>query len=136
MQSESFTLLEGGYPLHRHGVPGSPVLLIGFQRQSSLGLGYLAATLRQAGYSVETFDYESDRNEILVTARRLQPILIGFSLIFQSYVIQFHALMGYLRANGIACHFTAGGHFPSLSYTNAFECLTFNTRPCRIHTSS
>lgn len=93
-----------------------PVILIGFQNQGNLGIGYLAATLRRKGYSVRVFDFEADRREILAEALASRPCLIGFSLIFQFYIEQFHSLMVYLRENGIDCHFTMGGHFPSLSY--------------------
>jgi len=99
------------------------VILIGFQRQSNLGVGYLASTSRRAGYVVEVFDYERDRADILAAAVRLDPVLIGFSLIFQSYVTHFGDLMGHLRENGIYCHFTMGGHFPSLSYERTIELL-------------
>ena len=92
-----------------------PVMLVGFQVQGNLGLGYLAATLRRYGYRVEVFDFQKDRVELLEAAEELQPILIGFSLIFQFYINQFSLLMGYLRAHGVTCHFTMGGHFPSLS---------------------
>lgn len=99
------------------------VILIGFQKQSNLGVGYLASTLRRAGHRVEVFDYESEPSAILEAARRLRPVLIGFSLIFQSYVMQFRALMQYLRTNGVRCHFTIGGHFPSLSYQRTLQLL-------------
>jgi len=98
-------------------------MLIGFQRQSNLGIGYLASTLRREGYRVELFDYERDPAEILETARRFDPIAIGFSLIFQSYVTHFGELMHYLRQNGMNCHFTMGGHFPSLSYERTLDLL-------------
>ncbi|HEY6347036.1 MAG TPA: cobalamin B12-binding domain-containing protein [Bryobacteraceae bacterium] len=100
-----------------------PVLLVGFQRQSNLGIGYLAATLQRWGYRVEVFDFEADRAEILRAAQALNPVLIGFSLIFQSYINWFSSLIGYLRATGIHCHFTMGGHFPSLSYERTLELL-------------
>jgi anaerobic magnesium-protoporphyrin IX monomethyl ester cyclase len=99
----------------------TPVILVGFQVQGNLGLGYLAATLRQSGYRVEVFDFQHDREELLAVARQLRPAVIGFSLIFQFYINQFSTLMKYLRAGGINCHFTMGGHFPSLSYERAFE---------------
>jgi len=35
-----------------------PVMLVGFQNQGNLGLGYLAAVLRQYGYSVHVVDIE------------------------------------------------------------------------------
>ena len=63
-----------------------PVLLIGFLRQGNLGLGYLSATLRRFGYRVEVLDFESDVNELVAAACQLQPMLVGFSLIFQFYV--------------------------------------------------
>ena len=97
------------------------VVLIGFQNQGNLGLGYLAATLEAAGYHVEVIDFEAPRSEMLATIRRLDPVVVGFSLIFQSYVHRFEELARYFRASGVDCHFTMGGHFPSLSPT---ETLT------------
>jgi radical SAM superfamily enzyme YgiQ (UPF0313 family) len=92
------------------------VFLIGFQNQGNLGLGYLASTLRTHGYKVQVFDFEADPELILSAAQTFQPLLIGFSLIFQFYIHRFRSLMTYLRDNGITSHFTMGGHFPSLSY--------------------
>jgi len=100
-----------------------PVVLIGFQRQSNLGLGYLAATLQRCGYQVEVFDFEVDRLKLLHAVRTLDPILIGFSLIFQSYITWFGSLIRYLRENGIESHFIMGGHFPSLSYQRTLELI-------------
>ncbi len=100
-----------------------PVLLIGFQRHSNLGLGYLASNLRRHGYRVEVFDFEMDRAAILEAARSLDPVLVGFSLIFQSYAAWFGSLIAYLRDNGVTCHFTMGGHFPSLSYERTLELI-------------
>jgi anaerobic magnesium-protoporphyrin IX monomethyl ester cyclase len=100
-----------------------PVMLIGFQEQANLGLGYLAATLRREGYRVQVFDFEQERERILAAAKLLDPILIGFSLIFQFYVDRFGTLIRYLRDNGVTCHFTMGGHFPSLSYQHTIELL-------------
>jgi anaerobic magnesium-protoporphyrin IX monomethyl ester cyclase len=100
-----------------------PVMLIGFQEQSNLGLGYLAATLRREGYRVEVFDFEQDPAQIFAAVNALDPILIGFSLIFQFYVDRFEKLIRYLRDRGVTCHFTMGGHFPSLSYQHCFELV-------------
>jgi anaerobic magnesium-protoporphyrin IX monomethyl ester cyclase len=100
-----------------------PVMLIGFQEQANLGLGYLAATLRRDGYRIEVFDFEEDREHILAAAKALDPILIGFSLIFQFYVDRFRDLIRYLRDNDIVCHFTMGGHFPSLSYEHGLRLI-------------
>jgi radical SAM superfamily enzyme YgiQ (UPF0313 family) len=100
-----------------------PILLIGFQHQGNLGLGYLAATLKQHGYSVVTCDVESEPEGIVKTAKSLDPLIIGFSLIFQFYIPQFRRLICMLRDVGIACHFTMGGHFSSLSYRRNLELL-------------
>src|SRR5262249_32496088 len=100
-----------------------PVFLIGFQNQGNLGIGYLAATLRQHGYTVCVFDFESDPALILEAARAQRPLLIGYSLIFQFYIHRFASLIRLLRKNGIECHFTMGGHFPSLSYQQTLELV-------------
>ena len=91
------------------------VVLIGFKRQGNLGLGYLAATLEHAGYRVEVVDFEESAAAVLEAVRRLDPVLVGFSLIFQFHIRRFESLARYLRAGGVDCHFTIGGHFPSLS---------------------
>ena len=91
------------------------VVLVGFDRQGNLGLGYLAATLTAQGYHVEVVDFEETSEAVLDVVRRCDPVLVGFSLIFQFYVHRFEALARHLREHGVRCHFTIGGHFPSLS---------------------
>src|SRR5260370_308784 len=100
-----------------------PIMLVRFQEQANLGLGYLASTLRSHGYSVEVFDFEQPAEEILRAAKSLDTILIGFSLIFQFYVDRFGVLISYLRDHGVNCHFTMGGHFPSLSYEHTLQLV-------------
>jgi radical SAM superfamily enzyme YgiQ (UPF0313 family) len=99
------------------------VVLVGFLEQENLGLGYLAATLRREGRTVTIVDFLADHDTILETVRREKPIVVGFSLIFQFYVHRFAELIRYLRANGVDCHFTIGGHFPSLSYQHTLELI-------------
>jgi anaerobic magnesium-protoporphyrin IX monomethyl ester cyclase len=100
-----------------------PVMLVGFQHQGNLGLGYLAAVLRQYGYSVRVVDIEQPPDEILRIAKEIDPVLIGFSLIFQFFIANYAALLYVLRENGVQCHFTMGGHFPSLSYQQTLELV-------------
>ncbi|HEY3580308.1 MAG TPA: radical SAM protein [Pyrinomonadaceae bacterium] len=100
-----------------------PVMLVGFQHMGNLGLGYLAAVLRRSGYDVQVVDIEQDAVEIVRLARELNPVLIGFSLIFQFFIDRYAALIYLLRDNGIDCHFTMGGHFPSLSYEETLELV-------------
>lgn len=98
-------------------------MLVGFQNQGNLGLGYLAAVLRRSGYAVQVVDIEQDHHEIVRIARELNPALIGFSLIFQFFVDRYAELLYLLRSNGLDCHFTMGGHFPSLSYEQTLELV-------------
>ena len=98
-------------------------MLVGFQNQGNLGLGYLAAVLRESGYAVQVVDIEQEPEEIARIAREINPLLIGFSLIFQFFIERYAALLDLLRANGLDCHFTMGGHFPSLSYEQTLELV-------------
>jgi anaerobic magnesium-protoporphyrin IX monomethyl ester cyclase len=116
-------VLQGRAESERERDTSRPVILIGFQNQGNLGLGYLSSVLRQYGYSVHTVDIEQEPEKILQIARELKPVLIGFSLIFQFYIDRYALLIHLLRANGIDCHFTMGGHFPSLSYQQTLELV-------------
>src|ERR1041384_7834068 len=100
-----------------------PAMLVGFQHQGNLGLGYLAAVLRQYGYTVRVVDIEQPPDEILRIAKEINPVLIGFSLIFQFFFAHHAALLYVLRQHGVDCHFTMGGHFPSLSYQETLELV-------------
>lgn len=93
-----------------------PVVLVGFKRSGNLGLGYLASTLRARGYRVEILDFEDKFEVIHATIARLDPIIVGFSLIFQFYILRFAAMMRELRTREVDAHFTIGGHFSSLSH--------------------
>ncbi|HRC25030.1 MAG TPA: radical SAM protein [Nitrospira sp.] len=100
-----------------------PVVLIGFQKQGNLGIGYLAATLMRRGHRVKVLDFEDAAEQILATIEAEAPVVVGFSLIFQFYLPRFRALMQYLRNHGVRCHFTIGGHFPSLSHERTLELI-------------
>src|SRR4029079_9423434 len=116
-------VVQGSPAAERERDTSRPVMLVGFQHQGNLGLGYLAAVLREHGYSVRVVDIEQKPSEILRIAQELNPILIGFSLIFQFFIDRYAALLYVLRLNGIDCHFTMGGHFPSLSYDQTLELV-------------
>jgi radical SAM superfamily enzyme YgiQ (UPF0313 family) len=99
------------------------VVLIGFQNHENLGLGYLASNLRRHGRTVSILDFKADFKTTLAAIKTLNPSVVGFSLIFQFYVRQFSALVNHLRAHGVECHFTMGGHFPSLSFEEVFRLI-------------
>src|SRR3954470_16160987 len=97
-------------------VPATPtIVLIGFQSMGNLGLGYLAASLRQSGYDVRVLDIELPEPALVAAVRAAQPMLVGFSLIFQFYIRRYASLMDALRREGIDAHFTMGGHYPTLN---------------------
>ncbi|SDR22144.1 Radical SAM superfamily enzyme YgiQ, UPF0313 family [Rhizobiales bacterium GAS113] len=100
-----------------------PIVLIGFRRAGNLGLGYLASTLRARGYRVEILEFEDSFETILAAIRRHDPILVGFSLIFQFYIRRYAELARQLRAHGVTAHFTIGGHFPTLSHHHTLELI-------------
>jgi anaerobic magnesium-protoporphyrin IX monomethyl ester cyclase len=116
-------VFRGSNEAERERDTSRPIMLVGFQHQGNLGLGYLTSVLRQYGYSVHVVDIEQEPEEIVKTARKINPVLIGFSLIFQFFIERYGELLHDLRAHGIDCHFTMGGHFPSLSYHQTLELV-------------
>lgn len=95
---------------------GSPIVLIAFQEQDNLGVGYLAAVLHRKGFDVRIVDFRLGSEEITRAVRAIDPLVIGFSIIFQYHLDEFKELIEALRAGGIESHFCAGGHYPSLRF--------------------
>jgi radical SAM superfamily enzyme YgiQ (UPF0313 family) len=90
--------------------------LIGYQDQGNLGMGYLAAVLQEHGRSVEMIDVRDGGERIAERLRGRQPVVVGFSLIFQFFLPQFRSVATHLRTCGITSHFTIGGHYASLCH--------------------
>ena len=61
-------------------------------------------------------DVRLDGGSIAQRLASRQPIVVGFSLIFQFFLPQFREVARQLRVAGIRSHFTIGGHYPSLCY--------------------
>jgi anaerobic magnesium-protoporphyrin IX monomethyl ester cyclase len=98
-----------------------PVPFIAFEEFDNLGVGYMASVLSEAGYEISVIDFREGKKEILNTLKKLKPVIVGFSLIFQYHINEFAELIRYLRQGGIKCHFTAGGEYASLRYEDLFE---------------
>jgi radical SAM superfamily enzyme YgiQ (UPF0313 family) len=92
------------------------VVLIGYQDQGNLGMGYLAAVLERHGCATETIDVRDGGEKIAARLAGRQPLIVGFSLIFQFFLPQFRRVAAELREAGITSHFTIGGHYPSLCH--------------------
>ncbi len=90
------------------------IALIGYQDQGNLGMGYLSAVLQQRGHTVQMIDVRDGAEAIAERLLSRQPLVVGFSLIFQVFLPQFRKVASRLRADGVTSHFTIGGHFPSL----------------------
>lgn len=106
-----------GLPRHRtagqQARPGGAVL-VGFQDQGNLGMGYLAANLAHFEHPVELIEFRDPFESILARINQADPVVVGFSLIFQYYLPEYRLLAQQLRAAGVRAHFTMGGHYPSL----------------------
>ena len=97
------------------------IALIGYQDQGNLGMGYLSAVLQQRGHTVQMIDVRDGPEKIAERLVLRQPLVVGFSLIFQVFLPQFRKLARRLRAAGITSHFTIGGHFPSLCHDEVLK---------------
>ena len=101
----------------------SPVVFIAFEDSDNLGIGYLCAILSESGFKTIVIDFRYKKEDILKVLKKLDPLIVGFSVIFQHHIYKFKELTGFLRKNGIQCHFTAGGHYASLRCENLFKII-------------
>lgn len=99
------------------------VTFVAFQEQDNLGVGYLGAVLMQAGFKIGIIDFRTEKEVILNKLLADMPLAVGFSIIFQYHIQEFKDLIQYLRSNGVDCHFTAGGHYPSLRYHELMQFM-------------
>ena len=99
------------------------VVLITINDYDNLGVGYLAAVLLKEGFEVKVIDARKKKSIVLKSLKTIEPILVGFSVIFLNHIEVFSDLIDYLRKGGIKCHFTAGGHYASLKYCELFEII-------------
>ena len=99
------------------------VVLIGFQDQGNLGMGYLASMLKAHDHTVELLDFREGIERIRECVLAADPLIVGFSLIFQYYLPGFREMAAELRAAGVTSHFTIGGHYPSLCHDEVLEAV-------------
>ncbi|MCK4991842.1 MAG: cobalamin B12-binding domain-containing protein, partial [Bacteroidales bacterium] len=99
------------------------VVFVAFEERENLGIGYMHAILSEAAYEVSIIDFRKDKKYILKRLLELNPMVVGFSVIFENHIYDFQELIEYLRSNGIQSHFTAGGHFASLRPADLSEII-------------
>jgi len=100
------------------------VVLIAFQDQENLGIGYLTSALETSGYKVRTIDFRLPFKEICGIIIEINPLLVGISVIFQYHLKQVKELVHTLRKGGVECHITVGGHYPSLRYDDFLDSVS------------
>ena len=105
------------------GFFAKPVIFIVFGDYSNLGVGYLSAVLNQAGVETRMIDFRLRNEEILEDLKKSDPLVVGFSVIYEGYIDEFAKLVELLRSEGINCHFVAGGHFASLRPQELFNLI-------------
>ena len=100
-----------------------PVIFIVFGDYSNLGVGYLSAVLNQAGIENRMIDFRLPNERIVADLKRSEPLVVGFSVIYEGFIDEFAFLAKLLRSEGIDCHFTAGGHYASLRPEELFKLI-------------
>jgi len=97
------------------------VVLFTINDYDNLGVGYLASILIREGCNTRILDPRQNHNILLKKIRDIDPIVIGFSVIFLNHISIFTDLIHFLRRNDVSCHFTAGGHYASLKSRDLFR---------------
>jgi radical SAM superfamily enzyme YgiQ (UPF0313 family) len=100
-----------------------PIIFIAFKGADNHGIGYMRAMLLNEGFKIRVLDLRKGKKAILRDLKKSDPMLIGFSIIFQSHFQQFTNLISFLRSEGVKCHFTAGGHYASMKYEELFSLV-------------
>lgn len=96
------------------------IIFVAYQDQENLGVGYLSSILQSKGFTVDTVDFGSS-GQVSRLGDTSNILMVGFSLIFQYHFPKLRALANQLRISGLDCHFTVGGHYPSLRFESILD---------------
>ena len=99
------------------------IAFVAYLDQDNLGVGYIAARLLGRGFYIHLLDMRQPFSIILETLIKAQPLVIGFSVVFQYHLNEFRDLIACLRESGLDCHFCAGGHYPSFRYQQILDLV-------------
>lgn len=100
-----------------------PVVFVAFKEFDNLGVGYVASMLSAEGYKTHILDFRNSREDILELIRKENPLVVGFSVIFQYHIFEFRDLIDYLRRSGVTSHFSAGGQYASMRFEDLFNFI-------------
>ena len=70
-----------------------PVFFIAFQEQDNLGIGYIASVLLSEGYKIKIIDFCVGKETVLEQIEHYDPLIVGFSIIFQYHIEDFKKLI-------------------------------------------
>lgn len=100
------------------------ICFVSYLDQDNLGVGYIASSLLQTGsFDITLIDIRETIPVIIKSIIDARPLIVGFSVVFQAHLNAFQELMVILRKNNVNCHFTAGGHYPSLRYEELMQII-------------
>ncbi|MEE8186741.1 MAG: radical SAM protein [Nitrososphaerales archaeon] len=95
------------------------------ENSETLALGYLAATLRSAGFTrVDILDgclMRMSLEEMVATISEANYDLIGFTISDQTFLESTFECINPLRAQGVKAHIVLGGYTPSFQYTETLQ---------------
>ncbi len=105
--------------------PGHPGIRPGDQEEH-LGMGYLAASLRENGHEVDILDGSAEGLGHRETAREIwkrrhQFDMLGLSCLFADSLKITGRLASWLKNKGLRQHITVGGHPPTFVYREILE---------------
>jgi len=103
--------------------PPEPRISRFYNKGESLGLGYLAAVLRQHGFEVEILDcvlLDWDHHRAMEEISKRDFAILGFA-VFAVAMEEAANLASPLRERGCVAHITMGGHFPSFRAREILE---------------
>ncbi|PYG88017.1 radical SAM superfamily enzyme YgiQ (UPF0313 family) [Ruminiclostridium sufflavum DSM 19573] len=90
----------------------------------NLGLGYIAAILREHDYEVELIDcYLEERKieSIVEYVKKIDPIVVAFSVPSIAAIPITKKIIASLREQKVKSHITAGGHYITVAYKKVLE---------------
>jgi len=99
------------------------VLFVAFEEFDNLGIRYISSILAENGFGIRIIDIRKGKKKILDIIKETRPIIIGFSVIYQYYIMKFRDTARFLRKNGITSHFCAGGHYASMRPEELYELI-------------
>lgn len=99
------------------------VLFVAFEEFDNLGIRYISSLLAGNDFRIRIIDIRRGKKKILGEIREIDPLIIGFSVIYQYFIMRFRETALYLRKNGIAAHFCAGGQYASMRHDELFKLI-------------